>query len=582
MNNLFVLVVILAFNVLPLCAQENDYTWLFGYSTVNNPEDTTYGTSAINFYQPEGPSINFLGNSIIDFDSFNVSMSDENGNYIFSCNGHFIEDASFSIMENGDFLNPYDESDLGYRLPQGGLALPFPGHQDQYVLFHSTKATIEEPDWGAKIIKLFYSVIDMDGNNGLGAVVQKNELIINDTLSYGFMTACKHANGRDWWVVINKYPSNKFYKLLVDETGVQINDIQSIGDTLMRGLGQAVFSPDGSKYIQYMGVSTALGNYLHIYDFDRCTGEFFNPITSHFFGIDYSQGASISSNSRYLYLPADYVIYQYDLWADDIATTKDTVVVYDGFGDPFPTRFFLAQLAPDGKIYISANNSTNYLTVIHRPDNPGEACDVEQHGLRLPTRNFVSIPNNPYYRLGPLDGSPCDTLGLNNYPVAKYRYWQDTVDILNVEFTDLSYYEPATWLWDFGDGETSSELNPIHQFPEPGAYEVCLTVSNEYGTNSTCHTLYLGVTSTGGPAPIIEVSVFPNPAKDYFILNYSATKRVKASLLNAIGQPILAKELTLGNNRQEVWEVNHLPAGIYYLYGKMDGHVVFMEKILKM
>ncbi|KAA3626927.1 MAG: hypothetical protein DWQ02_20170, partial [Bacteroidetes bacterium] len=402
------------FKVTSLLGQEHDNIWYLGYSgEVDDPLDTLYGITVLDFsgneiykYQEDY--------SFIDFDALNVAMSDSLGSFSFAFNGYKIEDASLNAMENGDYFNAetYDPGG-GYRLPQGGLALPFPEHPGQYILFHSTKATIEEPNWGPKIIKLFYSVIDMDENNGLGAVVQKNEMIINDTLGYGLLTACKHANGRDWWILANKYKSNEMYQLLLDENGVQLYNIQVLQDTLSSGLGQAVFSPDGSKYTVYSAVSFVNGEFVEIFNFDRCSGLLSNHIQINFDDNAFSTGAAISPNSRYLYAPSDLYIYQYDLWADDIASTKDTVAIYDGFGDPFATRFFLAQLAPDGKIYISANNSTNYLTVIHKPNNPGVACNVEQHGLRLPTRNFTSIPNNPYYRLGPLDGSPCDTLGLD-------------------------------------------------------------------------------------------------------------------------------------------------------------------------
>lgn len=563
-----------------LLGQFHDNNWLFGFSPLNNPMDSVYGTSIIDFDSQTEPHVYYERNSEVDFDGLNVSMSDANGNYIFSTGGLYIEDAAFNIMQNGDSLNLYDTSDTGYRLPQGAIALPYPEHPDKYVLFHATKTNIEEPDWGPKIIKLYYSLIDMNENDGLGAVIQKNQLIINDTLSYGFMTACKHANGRDWWVLINKYPSNNFYKLLLDENGVHINDVQPVGDVVSRGLGQAVFSPDGTKYVQYMGVSTSIGNYLYLYDFDRCTGELSNFETIHTFGVDYSQGAVISPNSRFLYLPADYFILQYDLWVENIESSRDTVAEYDGFGDPFGTRFFLGQLAPDGKIYISSNTSSNYLTIIHQPDEAGDDCMVEQHGLRLPTRNFTSIPNNPNYRLGPLDESICDTLGLDNNPIAKYRYQQDTLDILSISFKDLSYYEPEEWCWNFGDGETSTERSPWHFFPEQGVYEVCLTVTNKYSSHTICHELYLGVTATGEPAPEIDVLVYPNPVSDYFYLQYSATESVDVILYDGLGRAIQQKKLVLGNDRRQDWDVHKLRAGVYYLIGTSDGRVLFRKKVV--
>ena len=62
----------------------------------------------------------------------------------------------------------------------------------------------------------------------------------------------------------------------------------------------------------------------------------------------------------------------------------------------------------------------------------------------------------PNYRLGPLNSSPCDTLGINNVPVANFRI-DDSLNLFSRYFYDLSYHEPAEWLWDFGDGTTSKD-----------------------------------------------------------------------------------------------------------------------------
>lgn len=56
---------------------------------------------------------------------------------------------------------------------------------------------------------------------------------------------------------------------------------------------------------------------------------------------------------------------------------------------------------------------------------------------------------------------------------------------LEVAFTDESTGDPESWLWDFGDGETSTDQNPIHTFADPGTYEVTLTVSKDGCDDST-------------------------------------------------------------------------------------------------
>jgi PKD repeat protein len=50
-----------------------------------------------------------------------------------------------------------------------------------------------------------------------------------------------------------------------------------------------------------------------------------------------------------------------------------------------------------------------------------------------------------------------------------------------VSFTDLSENVPQAWLWNFGDGNTSTQQNPTHQYSVPGTYQVSLTVSNTLG-----------------------------------------------------------------------------------------------------
>ena len=54
-----------------------------------------------------------------------------------------------------------------------------------------------------------------------------------------------------------------------------------------------------------------------------------------------------------------------------------------------------------------------------------------------------------------------------------------------VHFSDESMGEPTSWLWDFGDGQTSDQENPSHSFTSPGSKTVTLTASNSAGTDTT-------------------------------------------------------------------------------------------------
>ena len=55
---------------------------------------------------------------------------------------------------------------------------------------------------------------------------------------------------------------------------------------------------------------------------------------------------------------------------------------------------------------------------------------------------------------------------------------------LAVQFTDESSGTPVAWYWNFGDGETAEQQNPLHTFSQPGVYDVELTVANIFGNAS--------------------------------------------------------------------------------------------------
>jgi PKD repeat protein len=52
-----------------------------------------------------------------------------------------------------------------------------------------------------------------------------------------------------------------------------------------------------------------------------------------------------------------------------------------------------------------------------------------------------------------------------------------------VAFKDLSVGQITSWKWDFGDGTTSTEQNPIHQFKRASAMGVILDVTGPAGTS---------------------------------------------------------------------------------------------------
>lgn len=111
------------------------------------------------------------------------------------------------------------------------------------------------------------------------------------------------------------------------------------------------------------------------------------------------------------------------------------------------------------------------------------------------TNNFSSGPFNHLYTsaanytvsLAVTDASGCsDTLKKTNAVVISKPMAAFTADTLSctsepINFTNSSSGPSLTYLWDFGDGNTSNQKNPVHLYPSEGIYTVSLSVNDKYG-----------------------------------------------------------------------------------------------------
>jgi PKD domain/Secretion system C-terminal sorting domain len=244
--------------------------------------------------------------------------------------------------------------------------------------------------------------------------------------------------------------------------------------------------------------------------------------------------------------------------------------------------FLFMQLAPDGKIYGPGGN-TLHMHRMEYPDEKGKECTMSQHVI--PTvNNSCTVPNFPYFRLGPEDGSSCDTLGLDNHPIAKFRYEQDTLDHLRVRFTDLSYFRSEKWLWDFGDGTTHNGPKPYwHTFLKNGLYNVCLTVSNENSSNTVCRWVTIGPSSNEEVEMKNEniVSVFPNPTEGPLLvtLNDYIPEKANFILYDGLGREVIKSRVYFGWNNVDL---STLSKGTYLFKVEDLGRKISMGKVVKL
>ena len=407
------------FSLVSYSQSKYDYNWTIGYDTSTIDPGGDVILMDFNFQPVKVQTVKTVDN----FFSFGAvtTMSDPDGKLIFYTSGCYIVNAAHEIMENGDSINPGQmqqyECQFGSSNNLGGaIAIPWPDSPSLYLLFindYKTTAFPGDPLWSGSSRHLLYNVIDMTKDSGLGAVTTKNQSVILDTMAVNSIEACRHANGHDWWILIPKARSNCYFITLVTHDGIGMPQKVCTGVPYngKDAAGQACFSPDGSKFVRFNK-----DNGLHIYDFDNKTGMLTNE---NWFMVNdlgsYTVGASISPNSRYLYISGLNVLFQYDLEAADIEASRILLAVPDNVPDPFvPSGFSLSALASDGKIYISSVSSHLSLHIIHRPDCPGLYSLPERRGLALPSWNYFSVPNMPNFRNEP-SNSPCDSMIVQTY-----------------------------------------------------------------------------------------------------------------------------------------------------------------------
>ena len=560
-------VLLLLFSFCPknsLSAQKFDNRWLFGFNNITTTVkaesfDLVFDTFPPRVELSDRQAYMLKGGAYI-CDSAGVTQYYTNNCQIWQGDAKLVMGADSLTTEPWEI-----EWCRKYRdHPYVFYTLFLPSSRNKDRIFFFNKSTIETsfPIYQIYQTNFRYSVIQKDSNGNSKRII-KDKKLLDKKIGYGQMTAVKHGNGRDWWLPVPEEIGNKIYMVLINNDSVYLHHTQQLGPEWNGSGGfQASFSPDGSKYVRYNRFHG-----VYIYDFDRCDGLLsnlvhfpFNETTQGIFG-----GCAIAPNNRYLYVSDLDYLYQFDLQAADIRASKQLVESYDGYVKPFPTKFTYIVNAPDGRMYIIPPNTCQVIHVINRPNLPAAQCDFRQHEIEFPY-DYANPPIFPNHRLGPLDGSPCDTLGMNNYPLAGFRPEPSDTSSRTLWLWDISDYQPAIWHWDFGDpasgsANTSTDTNAVHTFSGPGFYTVCLTVRNAYGSNTKCKVVEVKTSAVENNSTAVEyLRVLPNPTTGMvrFPWSDSITRHIRVH--DSTGRVVLS--LTMDGQEMDMSE---LPGGVYTL-----------------
>jgi len=400
--------------IVPDSKAQHGSHWLLGLAneaiTVPNFED--FRTGLIDF-RTTPPTISYYNDKDFAVNNANMVIADSSGNPLFFTNMMSIYNMKGDYLVNGDTINNGEVRDVyeifGYPVAYsyGGLPLA----DNKYFIFYP-KVEEEDKPAGVSNFSSRYAIIDPYFNNGQGKVLIKDQAI--DTNNLAGVVAIKHGNGRDW---ILHMAFTYYNAIKIEYKQYLLNYLGQI--TYLNGSSlpyvynsriQDAFNETGSKFYTLLSENVTENDKQTLVSnsFDRCTGQIKNDKIQYFNHAAYLGSLEVSPNGKYLY-GSDYInVMQFNLEETTTQINPDTISALNGF---FNMSFGHMRKAHDGTIYTRpAVSGPTALNVIHTPDLPGTAADLELNAYLLDIYDKSLPPVFINYQLGALKGSPCDTL----------------------------------------------------------------------------------------------------------------------------------------------------------------------------
>lgn len=422
-----------------LSAQNDNNVWYFGDG------------AGLDFNAGVNPAVLEDGGS--EYDSFEgcSSVSNIDGELLFYCDGERVFRSDHQVMTNGYGL--FGNSST----IQSTIIVPNPSDNGIYYIF-----TLDTDYLLGNYTGLSYSVIDMNQWFGFGAVTEEKNVNVTEEPLFEGLTAVKHANGTDVWVMVQLVDTMTFEAYLVTEDGVSTVPVQSNSDITNSSGWQSCmkFNPDGQKL-----ACVYSGSYKgQILDFDPFSGQLSNALDLEISNENVQDwapyGCEFSPNGDRLYVShLDYgPIVQYDMTAADIPASRSDVGINNGVSGNAP--YASLQLAPNGKIYAACYGES-FVSVINAPNELAADCNFQDTAITFATKTCTfGLPQF-------VQASHIEPLFTNTEACKG-----DTV-----YFTALNVFDSL--YWDFGDplsGDEnySSDSSTFHIYEEAGIYTVTL------------------------------------------------------------------------------------------------------------
>ena len=421
-----------------------------------------FGNHAGIRFEPAGP-VALTDGALVSYEGC-ATLSDANGKLMAYSNGEVIWDGQHQPMPNG-------QSGLGGQnsASQAAILLPLPGDPTKAYLV-CVDAIDNDLVGGMR-----YSIVDFSLRGGLGNVTTKGVVLPTPTIG-GRVTeklaAVRHANGRDYWVVVHGWKNDAFYSFLLSPTGMATTPVISNSGSIHEGggsffgdgnaIGCLRASPDGHRL-----ALAKRDDLTELYDFDNATGQVSNYIPLRASSYNYGVEFSPDNSKLYVSLVVDGQMLQYNLQAGSAAA----IAASGRLVGTSPGRTGTIQRGPDDRIYVAAFNS-NYLDVIKNPNALGTACGYQANAVSLGGKiGQNGLPNMPNAFAVPFAFTAAFT-STAACAGSAVSFTGTTTPALAGTTATWSFGDPAS-----GSANAAAGLAATHVYGQAGTYQVTLTVA---------------------------------------------------------------------------------------------------------
>jgi len=180
----------------------------------------------------------------------------------------------------------------------------------------------------------------------------------------------------------------------------------------------------------------------------------------------------------------------------------------------------------------------------------------------------ITVTESDVYTVAITDINGCtgtDSINVTINPFPEALFTHSNLNPLEVQFANSST-DATSFVWDFGDGNSSALSDPIHTYLVPGVYEVSLVASNACGRDTLV--VEVNVSDVSIESSLNNhIALYPNPNQGNFTLELRelTTPSLTLSLHNQIGQIIFTQHIASPQSRNPI-QLPNVPEGIYLLH----------------